>query len=64
MIAPDDRKAFVDFRGTGELCYWRSKSGYEVDFIIDDSVAIEVKAKSNVEAGGTAVSGLCGRGRG
>ncbi|MGV8118861.1 MAG: ATP-binding protein [Candidatus Xenobiia bacterium LiM19] len=41
-------KAFVDFRGTGELCYWRSKSGYEVDFIIDDSVAIEVKAKSNV----------------
>lgn len=43
-------KAFVDFKGAGELCYWRSKSGYEVDFIIDDSVAIEVKAKSNVSA--------------
>ncbi len=44
-------KTFIDCRGTGELCYWRSKSGYEVDFIIDDAVAIEVKAKGNVSPG-------------
>ncbi|MDQ7827201.1 MAG: DUF4143 domain-containing protein [Candidatus Eremiobacteraeota bacterium] len=41
-------KTFLDYKGTGELTYWRSKSGYEVDFIIDDAVAIEVKAKQNV----------------
>lgn len=44
-------KAFIDYRGTGELCYWRSKTGYEVDFIIDDGIAIEVKAKQNVSPG-------------
>lgn len=41
-------KAFSDYKNAGELCYWRSKSGYEVDFIINDSTAIEVKAKNNV----------------
>jgi uncharacterized protein len=41
-------RTFIDYRGTGELCYWRSKSGYEVDFIIDDAVAIEAKAKTNI----------------
>lgn len=34
---------------TGEsLNYWRSKSGYEIDFIIGDHTAIEVKAKKNL----------------
>ncbi|HDH04332.1 MAG TPA: DUF4143 domain-containing protein, partial [Nitrospirae bacterium] len=41
-------KAFVDYNNLGGLYYWRSKSGYEVDFVIDDSIAIEVKAKNNV----------------
>ncbi|MBL7071852.1 MAG: ATP-binding protein [Candidatus Omnitrophica bacterium] len=41
-------KAFVDYNNLGELYYWRSKSGYEVDFVIDDRIAVEVKAKKNV----------------
>ena len=30
------------------MTYWRSTSGFEVDFIIGDHTAIEVKAKENV----------------
>lgn len=30
------------------LYYWRSTSGYEVDFIINDHTAVEVKAKENI----------------
>jgi predicted AAA+ superfamily ATPase len=30
------------------LAYWRSKNGHEVDFIIGDEVAIEVKSSSNI----------------
>ena len=30
------------------LSYWRSKHGHEVDFIIDDDIAIEVKATDKV----------------
>jgi predicted AAA+ superfamily ATPase len=41
-------KAFLDYKNMGNLYYWRSKSGYEVDFIINDSTAIEVKAKTNI----------------
>ena len=41
-------KSFLDYENLGELCYWRSKSGYEVDFIIADTTAAEVKAKSNI----------------
>jgi len=41
-------KSFVDYNNLGELYYWRSKSGYEVDFIIDDRMAVEVKAKKNI----------------
>lgn len=38
-------KAWIDYRMPGaHLSYWRSLSGYEVDFVIDDDVAIEVKA--------------------
>ena len=40
-------KAFVDYNNLGDLCYWRSKSGYEVDFIFKNT-AVEVKAKKNV----------------
>ena len=44
-------KTWCDYRGQGaELCYWRSRSGHEVDFIVADEVAIEVKATTNVTA--------------
>lgn len=32
------------------LSYWRSTSGFEVDFIIGDHTAVEVKAKRNLSA--------------
>lgn len=36
---------------SGELLsFWRSTSGFEVDFIIGDHTAIEVKAKETVSA--------------
>ncbi len=38
-------RAFCSYRGRGSLHYWRSRSGFEVDFILDEKVAIEVKAK-------------------
>ena len=39
-------RAFVDYTKAGALHYWRSESGFEVDFILADTAAIEVKAKS------------------
>ncbi len=41
-------KSFIDYHSFGELCYWRSKSGFEVDFIVNDALAVEVKAKQNI----------------
>ncbi|MCK5796179.1 MAG: ATP-binding protein [Deltaproteobacteria bacterium] len=40
--------AYDDYVGTEGLAYWRSKSGFEVDFILGKNVAIEVKAKDHV----------------
>ena len=41
--------AWVDYRSPRTpLSYWRSTSGFEVDFILDDTVAIEVKAATRV----------------
>lgn len=38
-------KAWIDYRRPrGALSYWRSLSGYEVDFVLDGEVAVEVKA--------------------
>lgn len=42
--------AFVDYRGDGELRYWRTTSGLEVDFILNGEVAIECKATRTVAA--------------
>ena len=39
---------YRDYMGGGPLSYWRSTSGFEVDFIIGDHTAIEVKAKDNL----------------
>ncbi len=43
-------RAYADYRGSPreDLSYWRSKSGYEVDFILAGRTAIEVKASRNV----------------
>ncbi len=42
-------KTWCDYRGKGAaLCYWRSRAGHEVDFVVGDEVAVEVKATTNV----------------
>jgi predicted AAA+ superfamily ATPase len=43
-------RAWTDYRRAAPLAYWRSKSGYEVDFILDDRIAIEVKATATASA--------------
>lgn len=41
--------AFLSYRQDPRpLSFWRSKSGYEVDFMIGDEIAVEVKASSMV----------------
>lgn len=37
-----------DYRSGDALSYWRSTSGYEVDFVLGDHTAVEVKAKENI----------------
>ena len=40
-------KAYIDYKATDdELYFWRSRDGYEVDFIIDKKVAIEIKTSN------------------
>ena len=41
-------KAHLAYTGGGELSYWRSKSGFEVDFVIGNEIAIEVKSKKKI----------------
>jgi predicted AAA+ superfamily ATPase len=41
-------KTYCDYEGVPDLAYWRSTSDYEVDFILNDRTAIEVKTKTNV----------------
>jgi uncharacterized protein len=40
--------AYADYRFGDEIRYWRCTSGFEVDFILGDHTAIEVKATSTV----------------
>ena len=49
-------KTHCDYTGLGKLPYWRSTSGYKVDFILNDTIAIEVKAKHHITA--AALKGL------
>ncbi|NLE40562.1 MAG: ATP-binding protein [Lentisphaerae bacterium] len=42
--------AWSDYQGPQPLAYWRSTSGFEVDFILGDHTAIEVKAKATVSS--------------
>ena len=39
---------YRDYVSGFPLSYWRSTSGFEVDFVIGDHTAVEVKAKKNV----------------
>ena len=43
-------RSFLDYSGSGNegLSYWHAQSGQEVDFIIKDRVAVEVKAAKRV----------------
>jgi len=42
-------RAYLSYRRRHvKLSYWRSKHGFEVDFIIGDSIAIEVKSSENI----------------
>jgi predicted AAA+ superfamily ATPase len=41
-------QCFADYADPGEVCYWRSTSGFEVDFVLADTTAIEVKAGRTV----------------
>jgi predicted AAA+ superfamily ATPase len=43
-------RAYCDYRGGCDLAYWRSTSGFEVDFIINDKTAVEIKAKTNISS--------------
>ncbi len=40
--------SYSDYMSGEVLSYWRSTSGFEVDFIIGDHTAVQVKAKENV----------------
>lgn len=40
--------AFLDYTGAGELRYWRSTSGFEVDFVVADLLAVELKASRTI----------------
>ena len=42
-------RSFLDYRRRDEeLTYWRSRSRFEVDFLVGDSIGIEVKSKARV----------------
>ncbi|MDA8324862.1 MAG: AAA family ATPase [Nitrospiraceae bacterium] len=43
-------RCYNDYVTPEPLGYWRSTSGFEVDFILSDHTAIEIKAKENVSA--------------
>jgi predicted AAA+ superfamily ATPase len=41
-------RAYCDYVSGEPLAFWRSSSGYEVDFILGEHTAVEVKAKATV----------------
>ena len=44
-------RAWIDYRRPRTpLAYWRSRAGHEVDFVLDERVAIEAKATRRVQA--------------
>ncbi len=43
-------KSYIDYTKNGELAFWRSTNGQEVDFILNDITAIEVKSKAAISS--------------
>lgn len=43
-------KSYIDYISGEPLAFWRSTSGFEVDFILGDHTAIEIKAGENIGA--------------
>ena len=43
-------KSYTDYVSGEPLAYWKSTSGFEVDFILGDHTAIELKASENIAA--------------
>lgn len=43
-------KTFSDYQSAGTISYWRSKSGFEVDFVLADKTAVEVKASRTISS--------------
>lgn len=45
-------RAFISYKlkNKVKLCYWRSTSQFEVDFILGDAVAVEIKSAKKVQA--------------
>ena len=41
-------KSYTDYVSAEPLAFWRSKSGFEVDFILGDHTAVEIKASENI----------------
>jgi len=41
-------RTYCDYEGKRALHYWRSSSGFEVDFILNNQTAIEAKAKRTI----------------
>jgi uncharacterized protein len=41
-------KSYVDYVSGEPLVFWKSKSGFEVDFILGDHTAIELKVSENI----------------
>lgn len=48
---PDEElNAYISYRRLRKtLCYWQTQSGNEVDFIIGDECAVEVKASEQIQ---------------
>ncbi|OGT44205.1 MAG: ATPase [Gammaproteobacteria bacterium RIFCSPHIGHO2_12_FULL_40_19] len=43
-------RAYLNYRRKNiSFCYWQAKNGQEVDFILNDAIAIEVKATTRVQ---------------
>jgi len=40
--------SYRDYRTSEPLAYWRSTSGFEVDFLLGDHTAVEAKAKETI----------------
>lgn len=43
-------KSYIDYISGESLAFWRSTSGFEVDFILGDHTAIEIKVGENIGA--------------